>query len=136
MQTFLPLPEFEWSAHVLDRQRLGKQRVETLQILRAIFDGGAWANHPATLMWHGYENALVHYGLCICDEWIRRRYVDNCRDQIKSYWGRVESLLYPDWLSVICSSHRAALLAKLPEHYNQFGWIEQPVIEYYWPTKQ
>ena len=34
MQTFLPYPDFARSAAVLDRQRLGKQRVEVLQILK------------------------------------------------------------------------------------------------------
>ena len=33
MQTFLPFPDFQQSAAVLDRVRLGKQRVEALQIL-------------------------------------------------------------------------------------------------------
>lgn len=36
MQTFLPYADFRASAHVLDRQRLGKQRVETLQIMQAL----------------------------------------------------------------------------------------------------
>ncbi|WP_407659745.1 pyrimidine dimer DNA glycosylase/endonuclease V, partial [Kineococcus indalonis] len=35
MQTFLPYPGFARSAAVLDAPRLGKQRVETLQVLRA-----------------------------------------------------------------------------------------------------
>jgi len=36
MQTFLPFPDFQQSAAVLDRARLGKQRVEALQTLRAL----------------------------------------------------------------------------------------------------
>lgn len=36
MQTFLPYPDFRQSAKVLDRARLGKQRVECLQLARAI----------------------------------------------------------------------------------------------------
>ena len=36
MQTFLPVADFADSARLLDSPRLGKQRVETLQILRAI----------------------------------------------------------------------------------------------------
>lgn len=36
MQTFLPYPDFAESASVLDRQRLGKQRVETLQVMKAL----------------------------------------------------------------------------------------------------
>ena len=30
----------------------------------------------------------------------------------------------------------AALLAKDPAHYGQFGWTEEPKIEYWWPTKE
>jgi len=33
MQTFVPYANFSESAKVLDRQRLGKQRVETLQVM-------------------------------------------------------------------------------------------------------
>lgn len=50
MQTFLPYPSFAESARVLDRQRLGKQRVEVLQLLRALTgQTKGWANHPAAL---------------------------------------------------------------------------------------
>lgn len=37
MQTFLPFPDFEESAYALDPRRLGKQRVENLQIMQALF---------------------------------------------------------------------------------------------------
>ena len=36
MQTFLPYKSFEESAKVLDWRRLGKQRVEGMQIINAI----------------------------------------------------------------------------------------------------
>ena len=36
MQTFLPYDSFEESASVLDWKRLGKQRVEAMQIVNAI----------------------------------------------------------------------------------------------------
>ena len=36
MQTFLPYRGFTESARVLDTRRLGKQRVETIQVLRAL----------------------------------------------------------------------------------------------------
>ena len=35
MQTFLPYPDFHESAKVLDMKRLGKQRVEVLQLLNS-----------------------------------------------------------------------------------------------------
>jgi hypothetical protein len=39
MQTFLPYPDFRESARVLDNKRLGKQRVECLQILQTLAKG-------------------------------------------------------------------------------------------------
>ena len=36
MQTFLPYPDFQISASVLDYRRLGKQRVECKQLLTAL----------------------------------------------------------------------------------------------------
>lgn len=39
MQTFLPYESFAFSAEVLDNKRLGKQRVEAFQILKALDKG-------------------------------------------------------------------------------------------------
>ena len=66
MQTFLPYPDFKQSAACLDYRRLGKQRVEGVQILKAILGEKSlngkpykgWLNHPATLMWKPYPDAL------------------------------------------------------------------------------
>lgn len=44
MQTFLPFPHFTMSAQVLDKKRLGKQRVETLQILKVLWRGKYYCN--------------------------------------------------------------------------------------------
>src|ERR1700712_5264270 len=77
MQTFLPSADFTASSVVLDDRRLGKQRVETFQILRALtWPEYAWKNHPAVRMWRGFIPALVAYGLANCDEWIRRGNAD------------------------------------------------------------
>ena len=47
MQTFLPYPDFSESAAHLDRKRLGKQRAETVQVLRALtVPGYGWRRHP------------------------------------------------------------------------------------------
>ena len=55
MQTFLPYPDLRASCVVLDDRRLGKQRVETFQILRALtWPEYAWKNHPAVRMWRGF----------------------------------------------------------------------------------
>ena len=42
MQTFLPYADYTRTAKCLDRQRLGKQRVECKQILNALENGGGW----------------------------------------------------------------------------------------------
>src|SRR5690606_41036829 len=70
MQTFLPYPGFAESALVLDRRRLGTQRVEAIPVLRGlIVPGYGWRRHPAVRMWTGYEEALVRYGLEVCRIW-------------------------------------------------------------------
>ena len=79
MQTFVPFADFEQSARSLDDRRLGKQRVETIQIVRALtVPGYAWASHPAVLMWKGYEEGLGRYGLTCCEVWIERGFGDTC----------------------------------------------------------
>lgn len=77
MNTLLPYRDFTQSAACLDRQRLGKQRVEVLQILRALNgETTAWRNHPAVRMWEGHVPSLVCYGVAVCREWIGRGYKD------------------------------------------------------------
>ncbi|MFU8795672.1 MAG: MSMEG_6728 family protein [Dehalococcoidia bacterium] len=130
MQTFLPYPEFDRSAAVLDRQRLGKQRVEAYQIMRAIALGNGWSNHPIVRMWTGYEEALKLYSNVMVEEWIRRGY----RNNMEIYDITEPMIEYPWWLGTeeFHASHRAALLAKDYPHYSQYGWSEIPRIEYVW----
>ncbi len=130
MQTFLPYPEFDRSAAVLDRQRLGKQRVEAYQILRAITVETGWSRHPIVRMWTGYEDALKLYSNAIVEEWIRRGY----RNSMEVYSIILPSIEYPWWLGIeeFHASHRAALLAKDYPHYSQYGWSETPGIKYVW----
>lgn len=134
MQTFVPYPDFAESARVLDRQRLGKQRVETLQLLKALAgETKGWVNHPAAQMWRGHENALVQYGIAVCDEWIARGYKDSCREKIAAY-GCSAPLVMPSWWGRedVHSSHRSNLLRKDPVHYGQFDWGEPDNMEYVW----
>jgi hypothetical protein len=142
MQTFLPLPSYIESARVLNRARLGKQRVEVYQILRTLlgFSKG-WANHPCVKQWRGYEWQLYIYGLDICQEWYNRGYRDTVRDKISDMMNTYSALEHPNrippWLGneEYHSSHRAALLAKDFNYYKQFNWIEEPKIGYIWPSK-
>ena len=75
MNTFLPYRSFSRSARCLDWRRLGKQRLEARQILRALRRGGGWRNH--VLMWKGYEPALSRYMNACIREWRRRGYRTN-----------------------------------------------------------
>lgn len=142
MQTFLPYADFDESACVLDRQRLGKQRVEVKQILTAYKSG--WANHPATRMWAGYSGALALYGIAICKEWIARGYKDSLLAFFEGYHAAVvasvglrSARVRPPWLNnaAFHASHRSNLLRKAPEHYRQFGWDEPDDLPYVWPTQ-
>lgn len=137
MQTFVPVPDFVASAEFLDYRRLGKQRVETMQIINAIVLNRqhGWRNHPATKMWMNNVNGLSAYGVAICEEWIRRGFKDTCL-------GKIKNLVEPDFTDLpvwwgddrVHSSHRANLLRKYPEHYREFGWTEDPTMEYFWPS--
>lgn len=143
MQTFLPFPDFAQSAAVLDRQRLGKQRVEAWQILQALQDPSyGWQNHPAVKMWRGYTPALAAYGLAVCDEWLSRGYNDTMRARFAAFISSGGVSTLPPWFGfpVLHASHRSALLFKNPKHYSQFGWSELPAVPdsegslpYIWP---
>lgn len=152
MQTFLPYENFKYSAEVLDYRRLGKQRVEVYQLLKALngeTKKGAWRNHPACVMWENNIDCLVYYGLEICKEWISRGYKDTCYGKIAAYGsevfqnalanpdcGKINSFLtYPSWINDerVFSSHRSNLLRKDEVFYTKYGWEEGPDLEYFWP---
>lgn len=138
MQTFLPYPSFVKSAKVLDRQRLGKQRVEVLQILKCLAgETTGWKNHPAVKMWQGYEVPLTMYGLAICNEWVRRGYKDTCAQKIVAIGSKIghDKIAMPPWMgSEIHETHQSNLLRKLPEHYQSFFPNVSDDMEYYWPV--
>lgn len=136
MQTFLPYPDFIRTATVLDRQRLGKQRVEAWQILRALTGlSGGWTNHPATRMWRGYENELALYGICICEEWIERGYKDSLLPEFQLRFD--EGVInVPPWIgdSAFHQSHRSNLVRKLPSHYRKYWRRIRNDLPYVWPV--
>ena len=140
MQTFLPSDDFALCAMTLDRQRLGKQRVETLQIMQTIAGlsrGKGWVNHPATKMWIGHESYLMLYQIAIVSEWIMRGYKDTCLDKTFEAFSTIDSeSTYPEWMGCdeLHASHRSNLLRKNVEFYSQFGWIEPDNLEYIWPV--
>ena len=143
MQTFLPYPDFARSAAVLDRQRLGKQRVECKQILLALTDPSyGWQNHPAVKMWRGWDAHLARYGMAVCTEWVRRGYRDTLFDFFdkRHVYSTNENLrdMYevPPHLAdpAFNASHRSNLLRKDPVWYGKYGWTEPADLPYVWPT--
>lgn len=151
MQTFLPYQKFNQSARVLDDRRLGKQRVETMQIMHALvrlqvrndIRGGVipWSRHPATLMWRGFEGSLMNYQQAVCAEWRRRGFADTTLQKTQEFYDRLADIQEvhskaPWWLGLkrFHSVHRANLLRKDPDHYGQWGWKEEPAEGYWWPV--
>ncbi|WP_347110124.1 MSMEG_6728 family protein [Paenarthrobacter sp. S56] len=142
MQTFLPFADFRESAAALDTSRLGKQRVEALQVLRAlVIPQYGWQNHPAVRMWMGHVPALTMYGLAMADEWTKRGHPDNTRANITEF---APQAAHPDYVSRISmpwwlgdedlhTSHRSKLIAKDPKHYGPLFAGTEERLEYVWP---
>mgnify|MGYP000277017088 CR=1 FL=1 len=130
MQTFLPYESFQKSASVLDWRRLGKQRVEGMQIINTIErpKSKGWANHPIVKMWRPYVPALKLYTNIIIAEWISRGYNNN----MKFY--DTTGVEYPDWLgnTEFHASHRANLIRKDFDWYSQYKWSENSESPYVW----
>jgi Pyrimidine dimer DNA glycosylase len=149
MQTFVPVPDFEESARLLDSPRLGKQRVETLQILRALeLPDYGWASHPAVRMWRGRTPALVAYGLAMVRVWQERGFADSTRTPITEFAPDVAGAsqadlgaagLLPSWVGdeALHRSHRSNLIAKEPGFYRaRFAELFGPEpddLPYVWP---
>ncbi|MHA6792088.1 MSMEG_6728 family protein [Pseudonocardia bannensis] len=149
MQTFLPYPDFAASAATLDDLRLGKQRVEALQVVRALTrETYGWKRHPAVRMWDGHTEAAAAYGLAVCAEWTARGRPDTCAVSIgedlvaagmappRSQAELEAAGLLPGWLGDerVHRSHRAALLRKDPAHYGPLFPAEDPDLPYFWPV--
>lgn len=133
MQTFLPYRDFEKVAQCLDYRRLGKQRVEAYQILLAL-DGKSrgWKNHPAVLMWRGYEGALRDYLAAMIFEWMDRGYKNTMLIPRVSGNRSIPNWLTPKFIR----SHRSNLMRKDPEYYGKFRWGVPSDLPYVWPVRK
>lgn len=155
MQTFLPYPSYWRSALTLDNRRLGKQRVEAMQILQVIArkrageTGVPWGNHPAVLMWEDYPYQLMLYLRAVCAQWKQRGFrgpkVDEWIATTLDQWrtsGIPGNQALPWWWGDdrLFTSHKAALLRKDPGHYRKFGWdtrqLEAHPVAYWWPNRE
>ena len=151
MQTFLPYADFERSARSLDLKRLGKQRVECIQVLRGLTRSDyGWRHHPAVLMWKGHEEALGRYAFTMCEVWTERGFADTCASTIGADLREagVQSVrtqpelaaadALPAWLGApeFHRSHQSALVRKDPEHYRPLFPDVPDDLEYWWPVRQ
>jgi hypothetical protein len=150
VQTFLPYPDFLASARALDSRRLGKQRVEAIQVLRALTRPVyGWKHHPVVKMWHGYEEALTRYGLDMCAAWGATGRADTCAvtlaADLETSTGtsvvRTQETLaaageLPPWLGDpdLHRSHRSALLRKDPGYYRALFPGDPDDLPYVWPA--
>ena len=150
VQTFLPHADFEASARALDQKRLGKQRVEVIQVVRALtVPGYGWANHPAALMWRGFEEALGRYGFACCDAWTDLGFTDTCAATIaadlraagvasvRGQHALAAAGALPPWLGEpdLHRSHRSALVRKDPEFYRDRFPDAPDDLPYVWPVR-
>ena len=149
MQTFLPYPDFTATARILDVRRLGRQRVEALQVLRGLtVPGYGWRHHPAVKMWAGYEEALVRYGLDVCQVWRLEGHADTCAVTLVTDLARTTGVSavrtqdalgevgeLPPWLGLeeFHRSHQSALVRKDPGHYRRWFPDVPDDLPYVWP---
>lgn len=131
MNTFLAFPDFAESARVLDYRRLGKQRVECLQLLNALRGKSkGWVNHPACKMWRGYELALEAYKNACIREWVYRGYKNAMELSPTSGYD------FPPWLGdeAFHLSHQSNLLRKDFGHYSKYFVNVPSDLPYIWPV--
>ena len=130
MQTFLPYSDFKRSAEALDNKRLGKQRVESMQIYKAcVLDNYGWKNHPAVKMWVGYEDAILFYMDTMIAEWVKRGF-----NNTMGLARVLPPLILPPWLGDerVHASDRSNLLRKDKDFYSKYNWSESNDMPYYW----
>ncbi len=149
MQTFLPYPDFARSAAALDTKRLGKQRVEALQVLRAVTRVTyGWKRHPAVRMWVGYAEGVAAYGTAMCLEWVARGGADTVAGTIgvdlaaaglpsvpRTQHELARAYALPEWIGDerVHASHRGALVRKDPAFYGPLFPDADPELAYFWP---
>lgn len=145
MQTFLPVADFTEAARLLDNPRLGKQRVECLQVLRALeLPDYGWANHPVVTMWRGHTAGLVVYSLAMVRVWRERGFADSTETLISEFAPDAARLtqaeaadagLLPSWVGdeELHRSHRSNLLAKDPAFYRSRFPGDPDDLPYVWP---
>jgi hypothetical protein len=157
MQTFLPSANPATAARMLDSKRLNKQILECYQILNVLSGKsptGGWRNHPAVLMWKGYERGLWTYVQAMIIEAKYRGIktenneanLNRLKDQCWNQWGSNRPSFWTDnnKLMRVVTTHKASLFDKDPMYYSKFSYAKhslynQPccsTCKYYWVTHE
>jgi len=145
MQTFITDHNISNTAECLDYRRLGKQRVEAIQIARCLLlsetklTTNGWANHSAVKMWKGYESYLIKvYLYDIMLEWVKRGYKnEKCYKHYKYLLTLVndDEPVKPYWIDDnFIEAHRSNLIAKYEEFYLPLWPDTQRNLPYVWPV--
>jgi hypothetical protein len=124
--------------------------VETIQVVRALtWPGYGWANHPAVLMWKGFEEALGRYGFTCCQAWTELGFGDSCAltiatdlraagiDTVRTQAELALADALPPWLGdeALHRSHRSALVRKDQAHYRPLFPDIPDDLPYVWPVR-
>lgn len=148
VNAFMPEPDLERSAQLLDTERLGKQRSEIKIMLAALTgvrfkraagehgillpENRGYQNHAATVMWRGHELKLASMGIITCVTWSDRfghslidgKGWETLSDMVDwKDWleGNGAEDTYPDWWGgPVHSRYRAHLLWKDLENNTNF----------------
>lgn len=155
MQTFLPYTNTSKIARSLDNKRLNKQILEGYQILNVLSGmskGIGWKNHPAVLMWKGYEKGLWYYIQSMIHEASLRgiktennvKNLNILKDVCWDDWGSDLPEFWRDEHKVmrIITTHRANLFKKDPLYYIEYQYaVDSPyntpccsTCQYFWVT--
>ena len=116
MQTFLPFESFKLSLTILDNRRLGKQRVEAMQIINSLHNPlYGYKHHPIKKLWAKHIDGLkLYHNMCLT-EWESRGYVNNM-----TYYDLPEEIIIPKFSPQLYQSHASNLLRKDYGYYSQF----------------
>lgn len=133
MQTFLTSTNSYECAQSLDSKRLNKQILECYQILNILSNNspsGAWRNHPAVLMWKGYEHGLWKYVQSMVSEAKSRGIkTDKNEENLSSLYNRFSNdwgnhpqqwWMNQDTVMRIITTHKANLFKKDPMYYLKY----------------
>lgn len=129
MITWMPFADLFDSALVLDNERLKQQLDDNFTIYKALAYGRV--NHPAIMLWYGYESAFDVYMNAI-DEECRKRGIDYPVE--RKQLGRA-ALVFPPWWGDrrLHSSHRSKLIRGNYDYYSQLWPNESDSLELFWP---